>query len=68
MIFCIMIAAFWMILQILGVPEQAEKDEIVKAAMELKSSEIEEGYTADVIVSRQVSEFVLFLLVIHCPF
>ncbi|XP_010940349.1 plastid division protein CDP1, chloroplastic isoform X2 [Elaeis guineensis] len=39
--------------QILGIPEKAEKDEIVKAAMELKSSEIEEGYTADVIVSRQ---------------
>ncbi|KAG1359530.1 Plastid division protein CDP1, chloroplastic [Cocos nucifera] len=39
--------------QILGISEQAEKDEIVKAAMELKSSEIEEGYTADVIVSRK---------------
>ncbi|XP_010935547.1 plastid division protein CDP1, chloroplastic isoform X2 [Elaeis guineensis] len=39
--------------QILGLPEQAEKDEIVKAAMELKNSQIEDGYTADVIISRQ---------------
>ncbi|KAJ6838653.1 plastid division protein CDP1, chloroplastic [Iris pallida] len=39
--------------QILGVPEKAEKDEIVKAAMELKNLEIEDGYTADLIVSRQ---------------
>ncbi|XP_077231344.1 plastid division protein [Tasmannia lanceolata] len=39
--------------QIVGVPNQAEKDEIVKAVMELRSAEIEEGYTLDVVVSRQ---------------
>ncbi|XP_020272231.1 plastid division protein CDP1, chloroplastic [Asparagus officinalis] len=39
--------------QILGVPEKAEKDEVVKAAMVLKNSEIEDGYTPDAIVSRQ---------------
>ncbi|ONK64155.1 uncharacterized protein A4U43_C07F22670 [Asparagus officinalis] len=38
---------------ILGVPEKAEKDEVVKAAMVLKNSEIEDGYTPDAIVSRQ---------------
>lgn len=52
---------FQMILQILGIPEQAEKDEIVKAAMEMKNSEIEDGYTADVIISRQVFELLIFL-------
>ncbi|XP_072966159.1 plastid division protein CDP1, chloroplastic isoform X1 [Typha angustifolia] len=39
--------------QILGVSEKAEKDEIVKAAMELKNTEIEDGYTTGVNVSRQ---------------
>ncbi|KAJ4973587.1 hypothetical protein NE237_006761 [Protea cynaroides] len=39
--------------QIIGVPDQAEKDEIVKSVMDLKSAEIEEGYTLDVVVSRQ---------------
>nr|XP_027124436.1 plastid division protein CDP1, chloroplastic-like [Coffea arabica] len=39
--------------QILGVSDQAEKDEIVKSAMHLRNAQIEEGYTADVVVSRQ---------------
>uniref|UniRef100_A0A5B7BJ74 Uncharacterized protein n=1 Tax=Davidia involucrata TaxID=16924 RepID=A0A5B7BJ74_DAVIN len=39
--------------QIVGVPDQAEKDEIVKSVMDLKNSEIEEGYTMDAVVSRQ---------------
>eukprot|EP00268_Persea_americana_P066481 TRINITY_DN9058_c0_g1_i4.p1 TRINITY_DN9058_c0_g1~~TRINITY_DN9058_c0_g1_i4.p1 ORF type:complete len:786 (+),score=184.10 TRINITY_DN9058_c0_g1_i4:280-2637(+) len=39
--------------QIVGVPGKAEKDEIVKAVLELKSTEIEEGYTLDVVVARQ---------------
>ncbi|XP_059643714.1 plastid division protein CDP1, chloroplastic [Cornus florida] len=39
--------------QIVGVPNQAEKDEIVKSVMDLKNAEIEEGYTMDVVVSRQ---------------
>ncbi|KAF8407429.1 hypothetical protein HHK36_006562 [Tetracentron sinense] len=39
--------------QIVGVADQAEKDEIVKAVMDLKSAEIEEGYTLDAVVSRQ---------------
>lgn len=41
-------------LQIIGVPNQAEKDEIVKSVMDLKRAEIEEGYTMDAVMSRQV--------------
>lgn len=41
-------------LQIIGVPNQAEKDEIVKSVMDLKRAEIEEGYTMDAFMSRQV--------------
>lgn len=39
--------------QILGVHDQAEKDEIVKSVMHLKNAEIEEGYTKDAVMSRQ---------------
>ncbi|CAL0323881.1 unnamed protein product [Lupinus luteus] len=39
--------------QLIGVPDRAEKDEIVKAVMGLKSAEIDEGYTMDVVTSRQ---------------
>ncbi|KAJ1390046.1 hypothetical protein SESBI_37762 [Sesbania bispinosa] len=39
--------------QLIGVPDRAEKDEIVKAVMSLKNAEIEEGYTMDVVASRQ---------------
>ncbi|XP_043716518.1 plastid division protein CDP1, chloroplastic [Telopea speciosissima] len=39
--------------QIIGIPDKAEKDKIVKSVMDLKSAEIEEGYTLDVLVSRQ---------------
>lgn len=42
------------ILQLIGVPDRAEKDEVVKAVMSLKNTEIEEGYTMDVVASRQV--------------
>lgn len=35
-------------------PSQAEKDEIVKSVMDLKRSDIEEGYTMDAVTSRQV--------------
>lgn len=42
------------ILQLIGVPDRAEKDEVVKAVMSLKNAEIEEGYTMDVVASRQV--------------
>jgi len=41
-------------LQLIGVNDRAEKDEIVKSVMDLKSAEIEEGYTMDVVTSRQV--------------
>ncbi|CAK9185574.1 unnamed protein product [Ilex paraguariensis] len=40
-------------LQVLGIPNQSEKDEIVKSVMHLKNAEIEEGYTMDAVVSRQ---------------
>ncbi|XP_022742523.1 plastid division protein CDP1, chloroplastic-like isoform X2 [Durio zibethinus] len=39
--------------QLIGVSSQAEKDEIVKSVMNLKSAEVDDGYTMDVIVSRQ---------------
>lgn len=41
-------------LQIIGLHEKAEKDEVVKAVLVLKNSEVEEGYTADALKSRQV--------------
>ena len=40
--------------QLIGVSGQAEKDEIVKSVMNLKSAEVDDGYTMDVIVNRQV--------------
>ncbi|KAK9925649.1 hypothetical protein M0R45_022920 [Rubus argutus] len=40
--------------QLIGVPDQAEKDEVVKSVMDLKSAEIEEGYTMDAVGYRQV--------------
>ncbi|XP_051123300.1 plastid division protein CDP1, chloroplastic isoform X2 [Andrographis paniculata] len=39
--------------QIIGVHDQAEKDEIVKSVKHLKNVEIEEGYTKDTVISRQ---------------
>ncbi|KAL2334369.1 hypothetical protein Fmac_015582 [Flemingia macrophylla] len=39
--------------QLIGVPDRAEKDEIVKAVMGLKNAEIDEGYTMDVVTVRQ---------------
>ncbi|XP_044476784.1 plastid division protein CDP1, chloroplastic-like isoform X2 [Mangifera indica] len=39
--------------QLIGVPDTAEKDEIVKAVMDLKRAEVEEGYTMDAVVARQ---------------
>ncbi|XP_073048685.1 plastid division protein CDP1, chloroplastic-like isoform X4 [Primulina eburnea] len=38
--------------QILGVHDQVEKDEIAKSVIHLTNTEIEEGYTEDVVVSR----------------
>ncbi|XP_073137387.1 plastid division protein CDP1, chloroplastic isoform X2 [Henckelia pumila] len=40
--------------QILGIHDQAEKDEIAKAVIHLTNTEIEEGYTEAVVVSRPV--------------
>ncbi|KAF2290286.1 hypothetical protein GH714_008027 [Hevea brasiliensis] len=39
--------------QLIGVPDQAEKDEIVKSVMQLKSADVEEGYTMEAVISRQ---------------
>ncbi|XP_021761528.1 plastid division protein CDP1, chloroplastic-like [Chenopodium quinoa] len=39
--------------QIIGVPDKAEKDQIVKSVMDLKNAEVEEGYTMEAVVSRQ---------------
>lgn len=40
--------------QLIGVTDQSEKDEIVKSVMELRNVEVEEGYSIDTIASRQV--------------
>lgn len=49
-----LVCKFRMCLQLLGLSLKAEKDEVVKAVMDLKGSEIEAGYTEDAIFSRQV--------------
>ncbi|KAF8393918.1 hypothetical protein HHK36_020119 [Tetracentron sinense] len=41
------------ICEIVDVSDQAEKDEIVKSVMDLKSAEIEEGYTLDAVLSHK---------------
>jgi len=40
--------------QIIGVPYKAEKDQIVRSVMDLKNAEVEEGYTMEAVISRQV--------------
>jgi len=53
----------YVILQLIGVPDRAEKDEIVKAVMGLKNAEIDEGYTIDVVTARQVwTSYTLWLV------
>ncbi|GAB4860858.1 hypothetical protein Ancab_036019 [Ancistrocladus abbreviatus] len=37
----------------LGVPDQAEKDQIVKSVMDLRNAEIEEGFTMEAVISRR---------------
>ncbi|KAL9253469.1 Plastid division protein CDP1, chloroplastic-like protein [Drosera capensis] len=39
--------------QIIGVPDNAEKDQIVKSVLNLRNAEIEEGYTTEAVTSRQ---------------
>lgn len=39
--------------QIIGVPDKAEKDQIVKSVMDLKNAEVEEEYTTEAVASRQ---------------
>lgn len=51
-------------MQLLGIPDKSEKDEIVKSMKHLKIAEIEEGYTMDTIVSRQVP--MKFFIVMSC--
>ncbi|KAK8712157.1 hypothetical protein V6N13_147404 [Hibiscus sabdariffa] len=38
---------------LIGVSSQVEKDEIVKSVMNLKTTEVDDGYTSDIVVSRQ---------------
>ncbi|KAL2935380.1 Plastid division protein CDP1 chloroplastic [Bienertia sinuspersici] len=40
-------------MQLIGVPNKAEKDQIVKSVMDLKNAEVEEGYTTEAVASRQ---------------
>lgn len=49
------LTADYICLQLLGLPDQAEKDEIVKSVMQLKRAEVEEGYTMDAVKSREVA-------------
>ncbi|CAI0548812.1 unnamed protein product [Linum tenue] len=39
--------------QLVGLRDQAEKDEVVKSVIQLKSAEVEDGYTMDAIMSRK---------------
>ncbi|XP_074304779.1 plastid division protein CDP1, chloroplastic [Silene latifolia] len=39
--------------QIIGVPDRAEKDHIVKSVMDLKNAEVEDGYTTEAVTSRR---------------
>ncbi|GAA0164266.1 hypothetical protein LIER_19944 [Lithospermum erythrorhizon] len=39
--------------QLLGIPAESEKDEIVKSVMHLRNAELEEGYTMDAVIARQ---------------
>ncbi|CAL9004182.1 unnamed protein product [Prunus brigantina] len=39
--------------QLVGVPDQAEKDEVVKSVMDLKTAQMDDGYTIDAVKSRQ---------------
>lgn len=59
------LTADYICLQLLGLPDQAEKDEIVKSVMQLKRAEVEEGYTMDAIKSREVATS-RFILVVFC--
>ena len=43
-------------MQIIGVPDKAEKDQIVKSVMDLKNAEVEEGYTMEAVVCRRVGK------------
>ena len=44
----------FLLLQLIGVTDKAEKDEIVKSVMDLKKADINEGYTMEVVVFRLV--------------
>ncbi|KAL6288558.1 hypothetical protein ACE6H2_006068 [Prunus campanulata] len=39
--------------QLIGVPDQAEKDEVVKSVLDLKTAQMDDGYTMDAVKSRQ---------------
>lgn len=41
-------------MQLIGVSDQAEKDEVVKSVINLKKTDAEEGYTMEAAVARQV--------------
>ncbi|GAB2227980.1 hypothetical protein Droror1_Dr00009809 [Drosera rotundifolia] len=41
------------VVQIIGVPDNAEKVQIVKSVLNLRNAEIEEGYTTEAVTSRQ---------------
>ncbi|KAG9453872.1 hypothetical protein H6P81_006776 [Aristolochia fimbriata] len=59
---------YFTVSKILGVFETAEQDEmVVKSNVELKNAEIDEGYTMDVVVARQLLKRV-FPTYFHCYF
>jgi len=49
-----------LILQLIGVSEQAEKDEVVKSVINLKKADAEEGYTMEAAAARQVKTYTEF--------
>ena len=63
-VFSLCLGSYWQgkILQLIGVTDQAEKDEVVKSVMDLKSAEIEDGYSMDAVISRQVGTWLSVLI------
>lgn len=52
--------------QVIGVSDQAEKDEVVKSVINLKKADAEEGYTMEAAIARQVKTYTEFGFVFKC--
>lgn len=54
-------------LQLIGVSDKAEKDEVVKSVINLKKADAEEGYTMEAAIARQVKTYTEFDSVSSAP-